>query len=201
MPARGVERWLQQHLARTRGTGSAGGHDGISANIDFPSPADLADRIVVMNKGRIEQMGTPDEIYRRPATVFVADFIGSANFLEPSAVSFAGGVANVRVLGSERPLPYAPGAEQAETHSVLVRPESVHVQRAREVPTEGDAVVGGRGRVLRAVFYGAVVEYEIDTNAGTIVAVVADPDPSAILHEGDLVEVDFPPSRGWLLPA
>ena len=161
----------------------------------------LSDRIVVMNKGRIEQMGTPDEIYRRPATVFVADFIGSANFLEPSAVSFAGGVAKVTVLGSERPLPYAPGAELAENHSVLVRPESVHVQRAREVPSEGEAVVGGRGRVLHAVFYGAVVEYEIDTNAGTIVAVVADPDPSAILHEGDLVEVDFPPSRGWLLPA
>ena len=52
VPARGVERWLQQHLARTLGTGSAGGHDGISANIDFPSPADLADRIVAaVNSG------------------------------------------------------------------------------------------------------------------------------------------------------
>ena len=47
----------------------------------------MSDRIVVMNKGKIEQIGTPDEIYRRPASVFVADFIGSANFLDPSAVT------------------------------------------------------------------------------------------------------------------
>jgi len=46
VPARGVERWLQQHLACRLGTGTPGGRDGISANIDFPSPAELADRIV-----------------------------------------------------------------------------------------------------------------------------------------------------------
>ena len=76
-------------------------------------------------------------------------------------------------------------------------------------PSEAAEVVGdvriGRGEregpLVGVEGAGAVVEYEIDTNAGTIVAVVADPDPAEILHEGDLVEVDFRPSRGWLLPA
>ena len=165
----------------------------------------LSDRIVVMNKGRIEQVGTPDEIYRRPASVFVADFIGSANFLDPTAVTVADGQARVDVLGSQRELPAAAGAETAGSHVVLVRPESVQVRHAPDAaaieaaPTE--SVSGSHGRILRTVFYGSVVEYEIDTDAGTIIAEVADPDPNGILSEGELVEVDFPRSRGWLLPA
>ena len=165
----------------------------------------LSDRIVVMNKGKIEQCGTPDDIYRRPATVFVADFIGQANFLDPASVSVVDDRARVEVLGSQRELPAAPGSADAGSHVVLVRPESVRVKRLANAgavdAAPGEAVVGGRGRILRAVFYGSVVEYEIDTDAGTIIAEVADPDPSEILVEGELVEVDFPHSRGWLLPA
>ncbi|QIK71870.1 ABC transporter ATP-binding protein [Propioniciclava coleopterorum] len=161
----------------------------------------LSDRIVVMNKGRIEQIGTPDEIYRRPATVFVADFIGSANFLDPAGVTVLGDRARVDVLGSQRELNAAAGAAAASSHVVLVRPESVHLRRSSVDAPEGELVTGSRGRVLRAVFYGSVVEYEIDTDAGTIIAVVSDPDPDGILAEDELVEVDFPRDRGWLLPA
>ena len=47
----------------------------------------MADRIAVMNEGRIEQIGTPEEIYRRPSSRFVADFIGESNFLEVERVA------------------------------------------------------------------------------------------------------------------
>lgn len=165
----------------------------------------LSDRIVVMNKGTIEQCGTPDEIYRCPATVFVADFIGSANFLDPASATVVDDVARVDILGSHRELPAAPGCASADAHVVLVRPESVQVRRVAggEIvdAAPGESVVGGRGRILRAVFYGSVVVYEIDTDAGTFIAEVTDPDPSEILVEGELVEVDFPRSRGWLLPS
>ena len=165
----------------------------------------LSDRIVVMNKGRIEQVGTPDEIYRRPATVFVADFIGSANFLDPTSVSVVDGQARVDVLGSQRELPAADGAATAGSHVVLVRPESVQVRHAPDAEAieaaPSESVSGSHGRILRTVFYGSMVEYEIDTDAGTIIAEVTDPDPDGVLSEGELVEVDFPRSRGWLLPA
>lgn len=161
----------------------------------------LSDRIVVMNHGRIEQIGTPEAIYRHPATVFVADFIGSANFLECSLQSASGGNAVVEVLGGERTIPAAPGVAEASGHVVLVRPESVVVSRVAEVPAGEETVEGNHGRVLRAVFYGEHVEYEVDTAAGPIVAIVSDPDPSEILAVGDVVEVDFPRSRGWVLPA
>ena len=161
----------------------------------------LSDRIVVMNHGRIEQIGTPEAIYRHPATVFVADFIGSANFLECTLQSASGGNAVVEVLGGERTIPAAPGVAEASGHVVLVRPESVVVTRLAQAPAGEETVEGNHGRVLRAVFYGEHVEYEVDTAAGPIVAIVSDPDPSEILAVGDVVEVDFPRSRGWVLPA
>ncbi|MCW3157310.1 ABC transporter ATP-binding protein [Micropruina sonneratiae] len=161
----------------------------------------LSDRIVVMNHGRIEQIGTPEDIYRHPATVFVADFIGSANFLECTLQSASDGNAIVEVLGGERTIPAAPGVAAASGHVVLVRPESVKVSRLVQAPAGAETVEGNHGRVLRSVFYGEHVEYEVDTAAGPIVAIDSDPDPSDILAVGDVVEVDFPRSRGWVLPA
>ena len=160
----------------------------------------LSDRIVVMNHGRIEQVGTPDEIYRSPETVFVADFIGSANFLDPGHVTLLDDRARVDVLGTQREIPAAPGSAEASSHVVLVRPESVVVRPAQADGAE-ESVHGRRGRILSAVFYGSLVEYEIDTDAGTIVAEVSDPNPDEVLAEGDVVDVDFPASRGRLLPA
>lgn len=157
----------------------------------------LSDRIVIMNQGRIEQVGRPEEIYRHPATVFVADFIGSANFLEAEVASFDDdGLARVTVLGQQRTIPAAEGAAAAASHLVLVRPESVSV---RAIADDDNGVIGNHGRILTAVFYGSVVEYEIETDSGSIVAVLSDPDEDAVLSPGDLVEVDFAPDRGWLL--
>ncbi len=155
----------------------------------------LSDRIVVMSDGRIEQMGRPEEIYRRPASVFVADFIGQANFLKATVTSHGDGEATVQVLGTARTLPAADGARDATEHVVLVRPESVQVSPA----DSREGVVGDHGRILHAVFYGSTVEYDITTEAGRIIAVVSDPDPDQILAEGAEVTVDFPRDRGWLL--
>lgn len=61
----------------------------------------LADHIIVMNAGRIQQKGTPEELYRRPSNLFVADFIGSANFLEGTLIGGDGGRAEVAISGIE----------------------------------------------------------------------------------------------------
>jgi iron(III) transport system ATP-binding protein len=62
----------------------------------------LSDRIVIMNQGRIMQIGTADQIYRRPTNIFVADFIGKANFLPAHVVGVFPGRLDLEVLG--RPL-------------------------------------------------------------------------------------------------
>ncbi|MGL4961535.1 MAG: ABC transporter ATP-binding protein [Inquilinus sp.] len=96
----------------------------------------LADRIVLMRDGRIEQMGSPAELFERPVSRFVAGFLGSPrmSFL-PGSVTRAGGQAGILVDGREVPLPVPAGripeATQAGTRVLLgLRPE--HVVRARD---------------------------------------------------------------------
>ncbi len=83
----------------------------------------MADRIVVMNHGVIEQIGTPLEIYREPATSFVADFIGTMNFL-PGTIS---GGASVR-LGPLELACETDGLAEGTPVTIAVRPEDIVIQ-------------------------------------------------------------------------
>ncbi|MCB1462860.1 MAG: ABC transporter ATP-binding protein [Nitratireductor sp.] len=84
----------------------------------------LADRVILMNRGRIEQQGTPEEIYRRPRTVFAADFLGGANIVEldvaKSSRSWRGRFAD----GTEIPVASAPGLEPGK-HKFMLRKEAI----------------------------------------------------------------------------
>jgi len=156
----------------------------------------LSDRILVMNKGLIEQLGKPADIYRKPNTKFVADFIGEANFVAATLTSVRDGMARVQVFGEDRTIPATPGVVDGATVEVLVRPESMTVTPA---PQAAD-IIGNTGQILTAVFYGSVVEYLVATNAGKVKVVVSDPDADAILQPGEHVAIDFPTDRGWVLP-
>jgi putative spermidine/putrescine transport system ATP-binding protein len=81
----------------------------------------LSDRVAVMNGGRIEQLGTPDEVYRRPATRFVAQFIGAANVLEGTVT--AGGLD----LGGGLVAGGLPGLVEGERAVVAIRPERIRL--------------------------------------------------------------------------
>lgn len=157
----------------------------------------LSDRIIVMYQGRIAQIGTPEDIYRHPTDMFVADFIGQANFLDAELLSVSDGVAHVTVLGVERTVPAAEEVSAGNQVAILVRPESVIIKRLSE---GSEPEVGGRyGTVETMVFYGSIVEYTVKTEAGLVTAVVSDPDPYNIAQPGEIVEVDFPTNRGWVL--
>jgi spermidine/putrescine ABC transporter ATP-binding subunit len=80
----------------------------------------LADRILILNEGRIEQLGTPEEIYRKPASLFAADFIGESNILRGRKDG------NVFVLASGAKVPISAQAPDAVT-SVVVRPEALRI--------------------------------------------------------------------------
>jgi spermidine/putrescine transport system ATP-binding protein len=90
----------------------------------------MSDRIAVMNHGRVEQVGTPEEIYHRPSTVFVAGFIGTANLLPGTVTEARAGSVGVRLAGGGHveakpgPVSFAPG----DAVYVMVRPERVHLR-------------------------------------------------------------------------
>jgi iron(III) transport system ATP-binding protein len=98
----------------------------------------MSDRIVVMSKGRIEQIGTPDEVYQRPASPFVADFIGRMNFLEGRLLADSKADCQGTVLCFDGTLD--------RTHGTAVtlglRPEDIVVRNARAGANTFDAEVG-----------------------------------------------------------
>lgn len=159
----------------------------------------MSDRIVVMNGGKIEQAATPDVIYRQPASVFVADFIGRANFLEVTREGTPGpDRARVSVLGRSLEVPAHPDAGTADDVLLLVRPESIRLFSPEQTGTEvGDHT----GRVTTTVFFGDHVEYEVQTEHGLIGAVVSDPKLHEIHEEGADVVVRFEADSTWLLPS
>jgi spermidine/putrescine transport system ATP-binding protein len=120
----------------------------------------MSDRIAVMSKGRVQQMGTPVEIYERPANKFVADFIGESNFLEGKIKSLSKNEASVYVpsLNAElTAVPISEGLVKGEEVVVSVRPEKIHI-------TEKNAVNQNmfRGRVSNTVYIGADTHVFVD---------------------------------------
>ena len=155
----------------------------------------MSDRIVVMNVGVIEQVDTPQEIYRHPASVFVADFIGRANFLDVDVHAVTDSDADVSVLGQRWTVPKHAAVGIDGSVTLMVRPESV-----RLTATSGSAVGGSVGRVLSSMFYGQSIEYDIETEAGNLVVSVADPHAHETFSPGDFLDVGFEAGRAWLMP-
>jgi iron(III) transport system ATP-binding protein len=154
----------------------------------------LSDRIVVMRNAVVEQSGTPDEIYRKPNSVFVADFIGRSNFFAVENIkSGRSGRAKVQVNGEKMEVPAHPKAIASAKPVLLVRPESITVKAAKSKRSHGT--------VTNIVFYGNHVEYSISTENGEITAIESDPIYDEIVQPGKGATVDFDPSRAWLIPS
>lgn len=149
----------------------------------------VSDRIVVMQGGKVRQIGTPFEVYSRPAGHFVADFIGRVNFFECGNASFSGdGLSadyrGIRVEAGSR----NPDVEEGKNAVIAVRPESLRLESADSAPA-----VFLRGRIDKAVYLGAVVEYEIDAGIGRpVLAVSHDPVVAGFFRTGDAVALSFP---------
>jgi iron(III) transport system ATP-binding protein len=129
----------------------------------------LSDRIAVMNAGKIVQLGTPREIYRQPATPFIADFVGHSNILVGIPVRAAGGAFAVRladdqtlVLGAE------PGGAPGARLQVAIRPEHVGLGTT----AAGDNAL--RGRIVQRDFLGTRFEYVVEVGGATLRAVSAE---------------------------
>ncbi len=158
----------------------------------------LSDRVVVMNRGSIEQADTPDAVYRRPASIFVADFIGRANFLDVTVVAASPGTGRAQVAAFGRTFEVAshPRVDMASDCVLMVRPEAVQLTRTEvDEPVHEDT-----GRVLNTIFHGESVEYEVETDSGNLVVSVADPSVGELLQPMDSVRVSITRDRGWLLP-
>jgi iron(III) transport system ATP-binding protein len=148
----------------------------------------ISDRIAVMQAGRIAQVGTPAEIYERPASVFVADFVGKANFLECAVLGREGDTYDVRASGGEllraraaagsRPLPEGAPA------LLFLRPERVALSDTSR------AGGGLRAKVTDIEYLGSLVRYTLTGGGGWKILVDAPPLDGA-RRVGEEVAISF----------
>ena len=153
----------------------------------------MADRIVVMNHGVIEQVGTPLEVYGEPHTAFVADFIGSMNFL-PGQVTAAGAQLGGFALACAT-TDLVPGSAV----TVAIRPEDIVVQDVRD----GDANAF-RVEVVWMEFLGSYVRARLKTPEIAAAELAADLSVNAVrrlgIAEGRSLLVRLPPERLRVYP-
>ena len=124
----------------------------------------LSDRVVVMNEGNIEQIGTPVEIYFRPRTLFVASFVGTMNFFTGKAMATE---REVKLKWHEVLLSLPPGADvkPGETISVGVRPERLSLAFDGATIPPGHNVIPGE--VSLVTFLGSIMRVEVMLADGT----------------------------------
>jgi spermidine/putrescine ABC transporter ATP-binding subunit len=149
----------------------------------------ISDRIAVMRAGRIEQLGTPTEIYERPATEFVARFVGTVNLLDGEVAHADGtgcavrtplGVFSVREMSATR---------MAGTRvRLVIRPEAVRL--ASGDPSDGTS--GMSGKIVGAAYTGAVVRYLVEVGGTRLTVDLHDPRHAPRYVDGDRVSIHLP---------
>ena len=132
----------------------------------------MSDRIAVMNEGRILQLGTPGEIYERPRTRFVADFIGQTNFLEVDVTGWDGTAVDVELPGSGPLRARMPDGIQPQGRMTLaVRPEKISLlgRPARRLKYPGSNAL--TGRLDEVVYVGTHTQYLVRLPGGQMLTV------------------------------
>jgi spermidine/putrescine transport system ATP-binding protein len=164
----------------------------------------MSDRIAVMRHGRIEQLGRPEELYERPATTFVAGFLGVSNLLDGEVVGRAGDLVEVR-LGDGTMVRAPATATNGETRvRVGVRPEKL-----RATPGNGGDAASGEGAnsltgtVLDASYVGVSTQYIVETADGHKLTVYAQnletSGASEALADGQAVHLSWKPQHTFVI--
>lgn len=175
-------RNLQQELGIT----------AIYVTHDQAEAMSISDKIAVMNRGKVEQLGDPTEIYMRPKNRFVANFIGEANFFTGKVSSSGDGKVTVEILGKPITVKQDGHFEIGEEVEAVVRPEAVDLVEA----DKGDV----NGEVRFSHYTGSIAIYELKLENGEeMEVVVANPREKGFLRKGDHVGISFHRESLYLL--
>jgi ABC-type Fe3+/spermidine/putrescine transport system ATPase subunit len=159
------------------------GITGVYVTHDQKEALSMADRIAIMSRGQVVQVGSPEELYRRPRTAFVAEFLGETNFLSGTGTdgaveTSAGRIRTAAPIDGRRPV------------MVAVRPEAIRIG-----PANREGLVG---RVSGCIYLGEVVQYTVELTGGAKVR-VSTMNPKASLELGTPVTLDIDPEDVVLL--
>jgi spermidine/putrescine transport system ATP-binding protein len=150
----------------------------------------MADRIAVMNAGRIEQLGTPDELYERPQTAFVAGFLGISNLLRGTVAA----ADSVRLDdGTTVRVPAESLRGRSGRVAVGIRPEKIRPEGGQDTNTL-------RGLVRERAYIGVSTQYIVETRNGNITVVVLNDRPGTVPHgPGDQLTLGWDPEATFVV--
>jgi spermidine/putrescine transport system ATP-binding protein len=165
----------------------------------------MADTIAVMNEGRIEQMGSGEELYERPQTEFVANFLGLSNLIDGRVASRDGAMATFDAEEGERV--FVPNERFSNVNGgpvrVGIRPEKIAIATAG---AEGEASSTSRnvihGRVTVASYLGVSIQYVVETKTGrelTVIAPNRDGDSAGSIGPGRDVSLAWDPAHTFVV--
>ena len=141
----------------------------------------LSDQIIIMEKGVVAQIGTPQEIYYHPASEFVADFIGEANFLRGKLVEKKGDQGRAIIQGSTVPVEGVENLEQGSPCTLVLRPESAVLADKGQLPC----------KVIVSCFMGSYQNYHVMVGDTLVKITDFNPKNKKIYQVGDTAWVDF----------
>ncbi|WID95202.1 ABC transporter ATP-binding protein [Bosea vestrisii] len=177
---RGEIRALQQRLGLTT----------LMVTHDQDEALTMSDRLVVMEGGRVRQIGSAEELYENPADAFVADFVGRCNIVSGTVEGAA-----LRCQGGNL-LPCNIEGARKDACVLTLRPERILLRPG--------SAGGMPARVLAVLYLGAQTEYRLDLDGTILTAIRATPPESDVLRRlktGDTVDVSWDPATARLLPA
>ena len=158
----------------------------------------MADTIAVMNAGRIEQLGSPEELYENPATTFVANFLGQSNLVVSTVVGKQDDVVTVEAHGHRLALPAARCRAESGDAIIGVRPEKVALSATAEQAPAGSNVLTG-GVVTDASFIGVSTQYLVKMPWGQELAVFEQNTGKEIFRPGTEVALCWDPTQTFSL--
>jgi spermidine/putrescine transport system ATP-binding protein len=158
----------------------------------------MSDRIAVMNGGRVEQIGSPQEIYEHPSTVFVADFIGSLNAIELTVQELVGGYGVMRLGDSDRVVArMGSDVRTGDSIRIAVRPERVQIGLIDGSTRDRGSRL--EGTIAEIVFLGMYTQLHVETRAGRVICHRLADEQLAPLAPGSRVELTWDPDHASIL--
>lgn len=149
----------------------------------------LSDQIVIMNQGKIEQVGTPQSIYERPLTSFVADFIGQSNIIDIMVDDCQNNIAQFNLGDTELKIPASSDVRKNHEAKLILRPETLNVCEHGEI----------KGEVISSVYMGSYQDYSIQIGDGLVTVHEFNPDLTKIYKPGDSCYVKIDLSKAFVV--
>ena len=143
----------------------------------------LSDHIAVIHGGKLQQYGTPNEVYEKPANRVVADFMGLVNLLPAKVVEVRSGAGTIAAGSLKLDVPVPAGCKAGDGVEVAIRPENIHLKKA----ADGS---GASAKISERTFLGNVSEYYATLDSGQTLRVQTHPKQVFAIGEAVAVEID-----------